>query len=129
MWILGEKISLFVNIHFSHYEEDILETIRQLQSWSRQLYHIISHGKREKDASLAKEAPRAKKALEVFIHKVKAMLKKNRCMTAMCKWAAIYHFCGAIICGMNYQDLTFQLFVHTCCTHHNRDQNFEGKRH
>ena len=32
---------------------------------------------------LAKEAPRAKKALEMFIHKVKAMLKKNSCMTAM----------------------------------------------
>ena len=50
------------------------------------MYHIIAHGKKEKDANLAKEAPRAKKALELFIHKVKAMLKKNRCMTAMCKY-------------------------------------------
>ena len=43
----------------------------------------MSHGKREKDAGLAKEAPRAKKVLETFIHKVKAMLKKNHCMTAL----------------------------------------------
>ena len=47
---------------------------------------LEKHGKREKDANLVKEAPRAKKVLEIFIHKVKAMLKKNRCMTAMCKW-------------------------------------------
>ena len=47
------------------------------------MHHITSHGKRERDAGLAKEAPRAKKAQEMFVHKVKAMLKKNSCMTAM----------------------------------------------
>jgi len=73
----------FFQVHFQQFEETILDIIRLVQKWSRQLYHIISHGKREKDASLAKEAPRAKKALEMFIHKVKAMLKKNGCMTAM----------------------------------------------
>ncbi|KAL7552476.1 hypothetical protein ACHAWF_016165 [Thalassiosira exigua] len=76
----------FFQIHFQHSQDEILEIIRLFQKWSRQLYHIISHGKREKDANLAKEAPRAKKALEMFIHKVKALLKKNRCMTAM--WTA-----------------------------------------
>ena len=76
----------FFQIHFKHHEEIILTVIRQLHSCSQQLYHIISHGKREKDENLGKEAPRAKKALEMFIHKVKGMLKKNRCMTAMCKW-------------------------------------------
>mmetsp|Transcript_131 Transcript_131/g.229 ORF Transcript_131/g.229 Transcript_131/m.229 type:complete len:329 (+) Transcript_131:1-987(+) len=73
----------FFQVHFQHHEDTILDIIRLLQRWSHQLYHIISHGKREKDANLTKEAPRAKKALEMFIHKVKAMLKKNRCMTAM----------------------------------------------
>mmetsp|Transcript_38641 Transcript_38641/g.81257 ORF Transcript_38641/g.81257 Transcript_38641/m.81257 type:complete len:814 (-) Transcript_38641:249-2690(-) len=73
----------FFQTHFQHHEETILDIIRHLQKWSHQLYHIITHGKREKDAILNKEAPRAKKALEMFIHKVKAMLKKNRCMTAM----------------------------------------------
>jgi hypothetical protein len=75
----------FCQIHFREHQESILDVIRCIQTWSRGLYHIISHGKRKKDAMLAKEAPRAKKALEMFIHKVKAMLKKNSCMTAMCK--------------------------------------------
>merc|ERR1712194_298319 len=75
----------FFQVHFQHHEETILDIIRLLQKWSQQLYHIISHGKREKDEILGKEAPRAKKALEMFIHKVKRMLKKNGCMTAM--WA------------------------------------------
>lgn len=75
----------FCQVNFSDHQESILDIIRCIQTWSRGLYHIVSHGKRKKDAMLAKEAPRAKKALETFIHKVKAMLKKNNCMTAMCK--------------------------------------------
>ncbi len=75
----------FFQVHFREHQESILDIIRCIQTWSRGLYHIISHGKRKKDSMLFKEAPRAKKALEMFIHKVKAMLKKNSCMTAMCK--------------------------------------------
>ena len=78
----------FFQVHFANHQDTILAVIKLIQKWSRQLYHIIAHGKKEKDANLAKEAPRAKKALELFIHKVKAMLKKNRCMTAMCKCLA-----------------------------------------
>lgn len=81
----------FFQVHFRDHQESILETIRCVQTWSRELYHILSHGKRKKDAKLAKEAPRAKKALEMFIHKVKAMLKKNNCMTAMCKLPKSFH--------------------------------------
>mmetsp|Transcript_1563 Transcript_1563/g.2836 ORF Transcript_1563/g.2836 Transcript_1563/m.2836 type:complete len:184 (+) Transcript_1563:2794-3345(+) len=73
----------FFQVHFQQFEETILDIIRLFQKWSRQLYPFLSHGKREKDASLDKEAPRAKKALEMFVHKVKAMLKKNGCMTAL----------------------------------------------
>lgn len=79
------KAMPFFQIHFDRHDEAILDVIRRLQTWSRQLHHIMAHGKREKDAILNREAPRAKKALETFIHKVKAMLKKNGCMTAMCK--------------------------------------------
>ena len=81
----------FFLIHFRHHEETILDVIRLLQKCARQLYHIISHGKREKDANLAKETPRAKKALELFTHKVKALLKKNNCMSAMCKYQETIH--------------------------------------
>jgi len=52
----------FFQVHFQHHEETILRCIRHLHSWSHQLYHIISHGKREKDENLGKEAPRAKKS-------------------------------------------------------------------
>ena len=73
----------FCQVHFMSHQDSIIEIIRLLQKCSHRLNHIISHGKREKDAGLAKEAPRAKKVLETFIHKVKAMLKKNHCMTAL----------------------------------------------
>lgn len=85
----------FFQTHFQQHEDVILGIIRNVQKWSCQLYHIISHGKREKDANLAKEAPRAKKALEMFIHKVKALLKKNGCMTAMCEWCQL--ICDGLI--------------------------------
>lgn len=73
----------FFHTHFQNHEEAIICIIRDAQKTFKQLYHIISHGKRVKDANLAKETPRAKKALELFTHKVKALLKKNRCLTAM----------------------------------------------
>jgi len=73
----------FFQVHFEQHQDTIFELIRRMQMNCRQMYAIIAHGKREKDANLAKEAPRAKKVLEMFIHKVKSLLKKNRCMTAM----------------------------------------------
>lgn len=77
------KAMPFCQVHFQPHQESILDIIRLLRKCSHRLHHIMSHGKREKDVGLAKEAPRAKKALEMFIHKVKIMLKKNCCMTAM----------------------------------------------
>jgi len=81
--IFVAKVIPFFHIHFQHHQENILDVIKLVQRCVRQLYHIISHGKREKDANLAKEAPRAKKSLEMFIHKIKSLLKKNNCMSAM----------------------------------------------
>lgn len=77
------KAMPFCQVHFQPHQDLILVIIRLMQKCSHRLDHIMSHGKREKDVGFAKEAPRAKKALEMFIHKVKAMLKKNNCMTAM----------------------------------------------
>ena len=73
----------FFQVHFEQHKDTIFELIRRMQKNCRQMYFIIAHGKRVKDANLAKEGPRAKKSLELFIHKVKSLLKKNRCMTAM----------------------------------------------
>ncbi|KAL3799645.1 hypothetical protein ACHAW5_004516 [Stephanodiscus triporus] len=77
------KAMPFCQVHFQPHQDSILDIIRLLRKCSHRLHHIMSHGKREKDVGLAKEAPRAKKALEMFIHKVKILLKKNCCMTAM----------------------------------------------
>lgn len=81
--IFVAKAIPFFQIHFEQHKDTIFELIRLMQKNCRQMYAIIAHGKREKDANLAKEGPRAKKSLELFIHKVKSLLKKNRCMTAM----------------------------------------------
>jgi hypothetical protein len=77
------KAMPFCQLFFQPHQDSILDIIRLLQKCSHRLHHITSHGKRARDAGLAKEAPRAKKAQEMFVHKVKAMLKKNSCMTAM----------------------------------------------
>ena len=91
----------FFQTHFQHHEETILEIIRLVQKCARQTYHIISHGKRIKDSSFSVASPKAKKALEMFIHKVKALLKKNRCMTAMCKLKHSIHS-SFFICKTTY---------------------------
>ena len=55
-----------------------------------------------KDANLAKETPRSKKILELFIHKVKALLKKNRCLSAMSKFLSL-------IISYSYTDIIYVL--------------------
>lgn len=90
---------------FEEHEKTILTTIQMLQVPQKQLSYIISHAKREKIAILVKEAPRAKKANESFTHKVKALLKKNRCVTAMGK---SYSIC--VYCFMPYFVITNILF-------------------
>jgi len=81
--VFVSKALPFFQVHFEQHQDAIFELIRRMQKNCRQMYAIIAHGKREKDVNLAKETPRAKKVLEIFIHKVKSLLKKNRCMTAM----------------------------------------------
>lgn len=85
----------FFHTHFHNHQESIIIIITDAQKTFKQMYHIISHGKRVKDANLGKETPRAKKAMELFTHKVKALLKKNRCLTAMSE--SIVH-CVCMVC-------------------------------
>jgi hypothetical protein len=82
---LVSKALPFFHTHFQKHQQAILHIIMESQDVFKQIYRIIAHGKRVKDSNLAKETPRSKKALELFTHKVKALLKKNRCLTAMCK--------------------------------------------
>lgn len=87
---LVSKALPFFHAHFQKHQQSILHIIKESQDGFKQIYRIIAHGKRVKDSNLAKETPRSKKALELFTHKVKALLKKNRCLTAMCKCCFSY---------------------------------------
>jgi len=73
----------FLQTHFRHHEEAIINIIKQVQCSTRHIANAISHGWREKDPLLRKETPRAKKVLEIFISKIKHMMKKNNCLTAL----------------------------------------------
>ena len=75
----------FLQHHFQKFENAIVRIIKGMQCSTRQLGNIISHGKREKDPNLIKESPRTKKILETFVHKIKVLMRKNGCVTALCK--------------------------------------------
>ena len=79
-----------------------MRIIADTQSATKHISRIIAHGKRVKDANLAKETPRSKKILELFIHKVKALLKKNRCLSAMSKFLSL-------IISYSYTDIIYVL--------------------
>jgi Fanconi anemia group D2 protein len=75
----------YLQKHFQQHNGIVITIIKEVQKSTRQLGRVIAHGKREKDANLAKETPRAKKILETFMHTVKRLFRKNRCMTAICE--------------------------------------------
>jgi Fanconi anemia group D2 protein len=43
---------------------------------------ISSHGKREKDVNISREAPRVRKVCETFIHNVKSLMRQNGILDA-----------------------------------------------
>jgi hypothetical protein len=45
--------------------------------------NVITFAKREKDSALIKETPRAKRLMEAFLHKIKILMRKNNCLTAI----------------------------------------------
>ena len=72
----------FLQIYFEGNEQIILDIIATLQKSNRIVTTVVAYGRRKKDPALIKESPKAKKALESFIHKIKAMMKKNKCLSA-----------------------------------------------
>ena len=76
----------FLEINFEQKQEAILSIINHLQQSTRQLTSILSYAKRERDTRFNKEAPKAKKILETFIHKIKSLMRKNKVLEAFCKF-------------------------------------------
>lgn len=78
------KVIPYMQIQFEDgNEQRIIHIIKNLQKSTRIMNNIIAHGRRVKDPNLIKESPKAKKQLETFIHKIKVMMKKNNCLSAM----------------------------------------------
>ena len=73
----------YFQLHFAGNEKVVTGIIEMMQKSTRCMSTIIAHGRRTKDPLIMKESPKAKKAQEFFIHKIKAMMKKNNCLTAM----------------------------------------------
>uniref|UniRef100_A0A7S1ZUU9 FANCI solenoid 4 domain-containing protein n=1 Tax=Trieres chinensis TaxID=1514140 RepID=A0A7S1ZUU9_TRICV len=94
---VGQAVD-FLQAHFQQHENAVISIIKQTQTSTRQLGNIISHGKREKDSNLIKESPRTKKILETFVHKIKVLMRKNGCVTAL--WAGnlkMKHIDGSVV--------------------------------
>jgi len=81
--IFNAKAVKYFETHFTDNESSVVEIIRLVQTMTRQMSNVITHGKREKDANLIRETPRAKRVLETFLHKIKVLMSKNHCVTAM----------------------------------------------
>ena len=73
----------FLQTNFSKHDKAVFQIIKSIQMVTRQMGNVINHGKRAKDANIIKEAPRAKKILEIFLHKIKVLMQKNKCVTAL----------------------------------------------
>ena len=56
---------------------DCIGLLKDLQMSTRQLQHICSHSKLQKDVALSNHVPLMKKSLESFVFRVKAMLAVN----------------------------------------------------
>lgn len=64
---------------FHLFQDDIVSTLKHLQSSTRQLQHLTCHSKVTQDTVLAKQVPPLKKSLESLIFQVKAMLAFHNC--------------------------------------------------
>ena len=69
--------------NFEAYQSSILDTIKNFQSVTRTLHGLIAHGKRERDVNMIKESPQLKKVLELFLYKVKLLMKKKKILGAL----------------------------------------------
>ena len=62
---------------FTNNSGDCIGLLKDFQVSTRQLQHICSHSKLQKDVALANHVPMLKKSLEAFVFRVKAMLTVN----------------------------------------------------
>ena len=62
---------------FKSHSGDCIGLLKDLQMSTRQLQHICSHSKLQKDVALSNHVPLMKKSLESFVFRVKAMLAVN----------------------------------------------------
>ena len=62
---------------FKSNSTECIVLLKDFQLSTRQLQHICSHSKLQKDVALANHVPILKKSLEAFVFRVKAMLAYN----------------------------------------------------
>ena len=77
------KAVKFLEKNFQDNQKSSIEIIRNVQQMTLQMGNVISYAKREKDSALIKETPRAKRLMEAFLHKIKVLMRKNNCITAI----------------------------------------------
>ena len=79
----NSKAVKFLEKNFQDNQKTALEIIRAVQAVTKQMGNVITFAKREKDSALIKETPRAKRLMEAFLHKIKILMRKNNCLTAI----------------------------------------------
>ena len=77
------KAVKFLEKNFQDNQKSSITIIRAIQKMTLQMGNVISYAKREKDSALIKETPRAKRLMEAFLHKIKVLMRKNNCITAI----------------------------------------------
>ena len=79
----NSKAVKFLEKNFQDNQKTALFIIRAVQTVTKQMGNVITFAKREKDSALIKETPRAKRLMEAFLHKIKILMRKNNCLTAI----------------------------------------------
>lgn len=78
-----KKVLPMCEKHFNNYRRKIVAIIKTFQKLTRTMQSLIAYGKRERDSLILKETPKLKKILELFIYKVRAMMKRENCLEAV----------------------------------------------
>ena len=68
---------------FNFQQDAVLAILTPIQAGTRQLHAIMGHGKMGRDAKLAREMPKARKALELLTFRIKELAHENDCFGAI----------------------------------------------
>ena len=68
---------------FNFQQDAVLAILKPIQAGTRQLHAIMGHGKMGRDAKLAREMPKARKALELLTFRIKELAHENDCFGAI----------------------------------------------